>query len=68
MRIEAWVLVFQAICGRAYCLVLLVVWVEKSCMGVSKSKEILEVAGGVFSIIHSVAGVSTGLELSTDLS
>lgn len=37
---------FQTVCGRAYCLVLLVLWVAKSCTGVSKSKENLEVAGG----------------------
>lgn len=35
--------------------------------GSCKSKENSEVAEGVFSIIALVAGVSTGLELSTDL-
>lgn len=46
----------------------LVLRVAKSCRGVSESKEELEVAGGVFSIIPLVAGISTGLQLSTDLS
>lgn len=36
--------------------VLLVLWVEKSCMGVSKSKENVEVAGGVFGIIPRLQG------------
>lgn len=57
---------FQTVCGRAYCLVLLL-WVGQTHMGVCKSKENSEVAGGVFSIIPLVAGVSTRLELLTDL-
>lgn len=44
---------------------IVVLWDEKSCLGVCKSKENLEVAGGVSSIIASLAGISAGLG-STD--
>lgn len=60
MWIEGWGLVFQTVWKRAYCLLLLVLWDEKSCLGVCKSKENLEVAGGVSSIPW-LAGISIGL-------
>lgn len=39
-------------------------WGEKSCLGVCKSKENLKVAGGFSRIIPSLAGISTGLGLT----
>lgn len=68
MSVEGWVMLFQTVRGRTHCLVFLAPRVEEHCMGAPKSKGSLQVPGGVFSIFLLVAGVSTRLQLSSELS